>query len=68
MPAPRINDPAALLFDTFPAIQSLIKAAHSAGVPRQVLELVHLRVSQLNGCSPCVDGGSRPDATRLPRR
>jgi len=45
----RIKNPAALLPDTYPAIQTLIKAARSAGVPRQVLELVHLRVSQLNG-------------------
>jgi AhpD family alkylhydroperoxidase len=58
MPA-RMKNPAALLPDAFPAIQTLIKAAHSAGLPRQVLELVHLRVSQLNGCSPCVDGGAR---------
>jgi AhpD family alkylhydroperoxidase len=55
----RMKNPAAVLPDTLPAIQILIKAAHSAGVPRQVLELVHLRVSQLNGCSPCVDGGAR---------
>ena len=55
----RIQNPAMLLPDTLPAIQTLIKSAHSAGVPRQVLELVHLRVSQLNGCSPCVDSGAR---------
>jgi AhpD family alkylhydroperoxidase len=55
----RMKNPAAVFPDTFPAIQTLVKAAHSAGVPRQVLELVHLRASQLNGCSPCVDGGAR---------
>ena len=55
----RMKSPAAILPDIFPAIQTLIKAAHSAGVPRQVLELVHLRASQLNGCSPCVDAGAR---------
>lgn len=27
------------------------------GVPQEVLDLVHLRVSQFNGCSFCVDGG-----------
>jgi len=58
MPA-RMKNLAALVPDALPAIHTLIKAAHSAGVPRQVLELVHLRVSQLNGCSPCVDGGAR---------
>ena len=55
----RMKNPAAVFPDTFPAIQTLIKATHSAGVPRQVLELVHLRASQLNGCSPCVDAGAR---------
>jgi AhpD family alkylhydroperoxidase len=31
---------------------------YSGGVPRQTLELVHLRVSQINGCSACVDAGA----------
>jgi AhpD family alkylhydroperoxidase len=39
-------------------IQSIIKAAHSAGVPRSTMELVHLRASQINGCSPCVYSGA----------
>jgi AhpD family alkylhydroperoxidase len=41
-----------------PGIQSIVKAAHGAGVPRSVLELVHLRASQINGCSPCVYSGA----------
>src|SRR5262249_56425880 len=40
-------------------IQSLIQAVYKAGVPRATLELVHLRVSQINGCGACVDSGSR---------
>jgi AhpD family alkylhydroperoxidase len=39
------------------AIQALIASAHKAGTPAAVLQLVHLRASQINGCSPCVDGG-----------
>ncbi len=39
-------------------IQSIVKAAHGAGVPRQTMELVHLRASQINGCSPCVYSGA----------
>jgi AhpD family alkylhydroperoxidase len=39
-------------------IQSIIKAAHAAGVPRSTMELAHLRVSQINGCSPCVYSGA----------
>jgi AhpD family alkylhydroperoxidase len=39
-------------------IQSIIKAAHRAGVPRSTMELAHLRASQVNGCSPCVYSGA----------
>ncbi|HTJ38267.1 MAG TPA: carboxymuconolactone decarboxylase family protein [Dactylosporangium sp.] len=41
------------------AVNLLYKSAHSAGVPNATLELVHLRASQINGCSPCVDAGAR---------
>ena len=54
----RINNPANLLPDSMTGIQSIIKAAHSAGVPCATLELAHLRASQINGCSPCVYSGS----------
>jgi AhpD family alkylhydroperoxidase len=30
---------------------------YAGGVPQQTLELVHLRASQVNGCSACVDAG-----------
>jgi len=56
---PRLNNPADLLPGTVNAINELYKAAHSAGAPNTVLELVHLRASQINGCSPCVDAGAR---------
>jgi len=56
---PRLTNPAAALSAVMPAVQGLIKAAHSAGVPRATLELVHLRASQINGCAPCVDSGAR---------
>ena len=39
-------------------IQTVIKAAHSAGVARSTMELVHLRASQINGCSACVFSGA----------
>jgi AhpD family alkylhydroperoxidase len=54
----RINNPAGLLPEAMTGIQSIIKAAHSAGVPRSAMELVHLRASQINGCSPCVHSGA----------
>ena len=43
--------------DVMTAIQHLNKAIHSGGVDPLVLELVHLRASQINGCSPCVFAG-----------
>jgi AhpD family alkylhydroperoxidase len=43
--------------DITAGIQHLFKAAYAAGVRRQTLELVHLRASQINGCSACVDAG-----------
>jgi AhpD family alkylhydroperoxidase len=54
----RINSPANLLPDSMTGIQSIIKAAYGAGVPRTTMELAHLRASQINGCSPCVYSGS----------
>jgi AhpD family alkylhydroperoxidase len=41
----------------FAAIQQLNQAIHAGGVNPLVLELVHLRASQINGCSPCVFAG-----------
>ncbi|MEU2612485.1 carboxymuconolactone decarboxylase family protein [Micromonospora sp. NPDC007271] len=55
----RISNPAALFPDAVQAVNLLYKAAHSAGVPGNTLELVHLRASQINGCSACVDAGAR---------
>ncbi|MGI5157914.1 carboxymuconolactone decarboxylase family protein [Microbispora sp. CA-102843] len=43
--------------DVTTAIQHLYKAIHAGGVDPRVLELIHLRVSQINGCSPCVFAG-----------
>ena len=55
----RMTNPATLLPDATTAIHLLHKAAHSAGVPVGTLDLVHLRASQINGCSACVDSGAR---------
>lgn len=54
---PRMSNPAKVLPDTMQAVQSLYKAMHQGGLPQQTLELVHLRVSQINGCSACVVAG-----------
>jgi AhpD family alkylhydroperoxidase len=48
----------AIQSDIATGVQHLFKAVYSAGVPRETLELVHLRGSQINGCSACVDAGT----------
>ena len=45
--------------DITTAIQHLYKQMYAGGVPPHTLELVHLRVSQINGCSACVDSGAK---------
>ncbi|WUH99696.1 carboxymuconolactone decarboxylase family protein [Spirillospora sp. NBC_00431] len=43
--------------DISSAVRELFKGVYAGGVSAQTLELVHLRASQINGCSPCVEGG-----------
>jgi AhpD family alkylhydroperoxidase len=51
---PRMTSPAFALPDAMPALQALAKAIDRARVPLP-FELLHLRASQINGCSVCVD-------------
>ena len=53
----RMTNPAEILPDATKGIQNIYKAIAQAGASGTVLELVHLRASQINGCSPCVYGG-----------
>lgn len=55
----RMKNPVIILPDAMTAIQGLVKATSKGGVPQRTLDLVHLRASQINGCSTCVDGGAR---------
>jgi AhpD family alkylhydroperoxidase len=55
----RMKNPAMVLPGTMQAIQALYKATGDGGVPQATLELAHLRASQINGCSACVDSGAR---------
>lgn len=41
------------------AIRALHAATGKGGVPAATLDLVHLRASQINGCSSCVSSGSQ---------
>ncbi|MBD0709388.1 MULTISPECIES: carboxymuconolactone decarboxylase family protein [unclassified Streptomyces] len=56
-PKPRMTNPAYLLPEAGAAIQGLVKATRQGGVAESVLELVHLRASQINNCGFCVEYG-----------
>ena len=51
----RMKNPAMVVPNAMKALQALGSATHDCGLPPKVLELVHLRASQLNGCGVCVD-------------
>ncbi|MFF4413000.1 carboxymuconolactone decarboxylase family protein [Streptosporangium sp. NPDC001559] len=53
----RMKNPASIIPGVIKPIQELIKAAQSQGLPQELMEMIHLRVSQINGCSFCVDAG-----------
>jgi len=52
----RIANPAQIL-DAHGAVQDLYKSVYKGGVSQTILELVHLRASQINGCAPCIFSG-----------
>jgi AhpD family alkylhydroperoxidase len=53
----RMKNPAMVLPDAMTGIQNIYKAMYKGGVPQTTMELVHLRASQINGCSACIFGG-----------
>ena len=55
----RMSNPAVAVPEAMEALVALGAAAKKGGVPSQTLDLVHLRASQINGCSFCVDMHSR---------
>jgi AhpD family alkylhydroperoxidase len=54
-----MRNSATVLPNVMQPIQALFKATGKGDVPQSTLELVHLRASQVNGCSACVDAGTR---------
>jgi AhpD family alkylhydroperoxidase len=54
-----MKNPAFIVPDSMQALQALGASAAKGGVPSRTLALVHLRASQINGCSFCVDMHSR---------
>jgi AhpD family alkylhydroperoxidase len=56
---PRMSHPAMTVPGAMDALQAVGKTVHDAGVPPLTLELIHIRASQINGCSVCLDGHAR---------
>ncbi len=56
---PRMQNPAMIVPGAVKALLSLNQQGRNGAVPDTTLELVHLCASQVNGCSSCVDAGSR---------
>ena len=55
----RMTHPVMVLPDAMKALLALSKAAQSGTIPDTTHKLIHLRVSQINGCSLCVDMHAR---------
>lgn len=51
----RIKNPVMFDAEAMQAMQTLVKTVERSPIPPKTLALVHLRASQINGCSVCVD-------------
>jgi len=51
----RIKNPVFVVPGAMEALQAIAKSTENGGVAKETLGLVHLRASQINGCSVCVD-------------
>jgi AhpD family alkylhydroperoxidase len=54
-----MTSPAMIFPEAFQALQALAASTKKGGVPTRTLDLIHLRASQINGCSVCVDMHAR---------
>jgi AhpD family alkylhydroperoxidase len=57
MSTERMPNPAVLIPEAMQALTAVNKAIAGAGVEAKLLSLSHLRASQINGSSPCVERG-----------
>ena len=55
----RMANPAMMLPDVMTALLALNKTLENTDLPPTITGLAHMRASQINGCSVCVDSGSR---------
>jgi AhpD family alkylhydroperoxidase len=51
----RMSNIATIVPDAMQALLALGRSSEKGGVPARTMGLVHLRASQINGCSVCVD-------------
>jgi len=51
----RMKHPVMIIPGAMEALQALSKSLEKNGISKKVSEMVHLRASQINGCSVCVD-------------
>lgn len=55
----RMNHPAMILPKAMQNLASLNQVSHQSGLPAGIIHMTHLRASQINGCSYCVELHSR---------
>jgi AhpD family alkylhydroperoxidase len=55
----RMKNPVLIVPDAMKALHALGATTHHGPLPANLLEIVHLRASQINGCSVCVDGHAK---------
>ena len=53
---PRLSNPAATMPDALEGIQKMLVAVQKGGLSPSILTLTHMRASQINGCSSCIEG------------
>jgi AhpD family alkylhydroperoxidase len=55
----RMKSPGIIIPGAMTAIRSLSDVVQQASLPQRTLDLIHLRTSQINGCSLCIGAAAR---------
>jgi AhpD family alkylhydroperoxidase len=53
-----MKNPAMIIPEAMAAIQAVMKSTYRGGLAPETMALSHLRASQINGCSSCVESGT----------
>ena len=56
---PRMSHPAMIVPNAMPALRAVGAAVSASGIPDRTIDLVNIRVSQINGCGACLLGHVR---------